>query len=84
LVGKPTRAYFEAALAGLGAAAEETVMVGDDVESDVGGAKAAGLGGILVRTGKFREEALTAADPQPDVVVDSVADVPAALDVTER
>jgi HAD superfamily hydrolase (TIGR01458 family) len=84
VVGKPTRAYFEAALAGLGAAAEETVMVGDDVESDVGGAKAAGLGGVLVRTGKFREEALAAADPQPDVVVDSVADVPAALGATDR
>jgi HAD superfamily hydrolase (TIGR01458 family) len=84
VVGKPTRAYFEAALAGLGAAAEETVMVGDDVESDVGGAKAAGLGGVLVRTGKFREDALAAADPQPDVVVDSVADVPAALGATDR
>jgi HAD superfamily hydrolase (TIGR01458 family) len=80
VVGKPTGAYFEAALAGLGANAEETVMVGDDVESDVGGAKAAGLRAILVRTGKFREAALEAAQPQPDVVVDSIADVPEVLD----
>jgi HAD superfamily hydrolase (TIGR01458 family) len=80
VVGKPTRAYFESALAGLQAGADETVMVGDDVESDVGGAKVAGLRGILVRTGKFREEALAAADPKPDAVVDSVADLPSALD----
>ena len=31
-------------------------MVGDDVETDVGGAIEAGLAGILVRTGKYREE----------------------------
>ena len=35
VVGKPSRAYFEAALAGLGASPDEAVMVGDDVESDV-------------------------------------------------
>jgi ribonucleotide monophosphatase NagD (HAD superfamily) len=54
-------------------------MVGDDVEADIGGAKAIGMRGILVRTGKFREETLRDADPQPDAVVDSIADVPAYL-----
>jgi HAD superfamily hydrolase (TIGR01458 family) len=80
VVGKPTGAYFESALAGLGANANETVMVGDDVESDVGGAKAAGLRAILVRTGKFREAALAAAEAKPDAVLDSVADLPGVLD----
>ena len=79
VVGKPSRAYFEAALAELEAVADEAVMVGDDVESDVGGAKAAGLRGVLVRTGKFREEALASADPQPDGVVESIAGVPGYL-----
>ncbi len=79
VVGKPSRAYFEAALAELRATPEEAVMVGDDVEADIGGAKAAGLRGLLVRTGKFREETLAAADPQPDGVVDSIAEVPAFL-----
>jgi HAD superfamily hydrolase (TIGR01458 family) len=79
VVGKASRAYFEAALAELDAAASGAVMVGDDVEADVGGAKAAGLRGVLVRTGKFREETLAAAEPQPDGVVDSIAGVPAFL-----
>ena len=79
LVGKPSRAYFEGALAALGAAPSEAVMVGDDVEADVGGAKAAGLRAILVRTGKFRERALAAAEPKPDAVVDSIAEVPGFL-----
>jgi HAD superfamily hydrolase (TIGR01458 family) len=76
VVGKPSRAYFEAALAELGARPEEAVMVGDDVDSDVGGAKAIGMRGILVRTGKFTEEAFARADPKPDAVLDSVADLP--------
>jgi HAD-hyrolase-like len=79
VVGKPTQAYFDAALAELGASPDEAVMVGDDVEADIGGAKAAGLRAVLVRTGKFREETLAGADPQPDGVVASIADVPAFL-----
>jgi HAD superfamily hydrolase (TIGR01458 family) len=79
VVGKPSRAYFEAALAELDASPEDAVMVGDDVEADVGGAKAAGLRGVLVRTGKFREETLASAEPQPDGVVESIAAVPAYL-----
>jgi HAD superfamily hydrolase (TIGR01458 family) len=77
VVGKPSRAYFDAALAELGSTAAEAVMIGDDVDADIGGGKAAGLRAVLVRTGKFREETLAAADPQPDGVVDSIADVPA-------
>ena len=79
VVGKPSRAYFEAALADIGAGPAGAVMVGDDVESDIGGAKAAGMRAILVRTGKFREETLAAAEVEPDGVVDSIADVPLFL-----
>jgi HAD superfamily hydrolase (TIGR01458 family) len=54
LFGKPSQAFFHAAVAPLGCRPAEVVMVGDDVEADVNGAIAAGLGGILVRTGKYR------------------------------
>jgi HAD superfamily hydrolase (TIGR01458 family) len=80
VIGKPSRAYFQSALSALGAEPHETTMVGDDVETDVGGAKKAGLRGVLVRTGKFTEEALAAADPAPDAVLDSIADLPAWLE----
>jgi HAD superfamily hydrolase (TIGR01458 family) len=79
IVGKPAVAYFEAALGELGAAPADAVMVGDDIESDIGGAKRAGLRAVLVRTGKFREETLAGADVQPDGVVASIAEVPAYL-----
>jgi HAD superfamily hydrolase (TIGR01458 family) len=80
VVGKPTAAYFQAALAELGAAPGEAVMVGDDVESDIGGAKRLGLHGVLVRTGKFRGSSLAQAEIEPDAVLDSIADLPAYLD----
>ena len=79
VVGKPTAAYFESALDELGAQPADAIMVGDDVEADVGGAKAVGMRGVLVRTGKFEEETLNAADPHPDAVVDSIAELPALL-----
>ncbi|MCC6222242.1 MAG: HAD-IIA family hydrolase [Thermoleophilia bacterium] len=79
IVGKPSRLYFEAALAEVGARPAEAVMVGDDIETDVQAAMALGLRGVLVRTGKFREHTLAAADPRPDAVLASVCDLPGWL-----
>lgn len=77
VVGKPERAFFEAALQELGLEAREVAMVGDDPESDVGGAMAAGLVGIQVETGKYRP----GADPEPDLLVESFAALPGALGI---
>jgi HAD superfamily hydrolase (TIGR01458 family) len=79
VVGKPAPAFFASVLDGAGVAAAGAVMVGDDVESDIGGALGAGLAAVLVRTGKFRPERLRDAGVTPTAVVDSIADVPALL-----
>lgn len=76
LVGKPSPALLEGALASIGGAPNGATMVGDDVDADVAAAKRIGVEAILVRTGKFREETLATADPGPDAVLDSIADVP--------
>jgi HAD superfamily hydrolase (TIGR01458 family) len=75
LLGKPARAFFETALAGLGLPPNEVACIGDDLEGDVGGAQGAGLRGVLVRTGKFRAEELAVSPIRPDAVLDSFADV---------
>jgi len=75
LLGKPARAFFEAALAGLGLRSNEVAVIGDDLEGDVGGAQGAGMRGVLVRTGKFRAEELASASIKPDAVLGSFADV---------
>lgn len=79
VVGKPAPAFFEAGLHSLGLGAEHVAMVGDDIDNDVLGAQAAGLTGVLVRTGKYRPEAVEAADGEPDLMVDSFALVPSLL-----
>lgn len=79
VVGKPAAPFYEAAAGSMGLPPFRTAMVGDDIETDVGGAQAVGAAGILVRTGKFREETLARSSVRPDRVLASVADLPGAL-----
>jgi HAD superfamily hydrolase (TIGR01458 family) len=76
MVGKPSAEFFAAALRKIGAEAENALMIGDDVESDVLAAQRHGITGILVRTGKFTPEALSAAAGEPDHVLDSFDELP--------
>ena len=76
VLGKPSPAYFEAALAALDADAGMTWMIGDDFESDIAGAQSLGLRTVLVRTGKFRPDVVEASGILPDGIVSSIAHVP--------
>jgi ribonucleotide monophosphatase NagD (HAD superfamily) len=76
VLGKPSAAYYDAALAALDADAGMTWMVGDDFESDVAGAQALGLKTVLVRTGKFRPDVVEASGIMPDGIVSSIAQLP--------
>ena len=74
VAGKPSPAFYAAALRSLGHdAPASAAMVGDDLWSDVQGAQRAGLQGWLVRTGKYRESALRESGIKPDRILDSVA-----------
>jgi glycerol 3-phosphatase-2 len=63
-VGKPETAIFEAALDRLGGA--NALMVGDRLDADVAGARAAGLATALVLSGSTGADEAAAADPAPD------------------
>lgn len=71
VMGKPATAFFEAAVRRLGVAKEDVLMIGDDVQIDVGGAQHAGLQGALVKTGKYRAGDLEGA-VKPDFVLESI------------
>jgi HAD superfamily hydrolase (TIGR01458 family) len=81
VLGKPAASAFRAGLASLGLPAGRVAMVGDDVENDVLAAQALGITGVLVRTGKFREDDVARASGAPDHIVDSVLDLPGLLGV---
>lgn len=69
---KPARTIFEAAVSAGGAAAHETLHVGDHPEIDVNGARAAGLRSVwLNRNGRDWPREL----PQPDGVVHNLEEL---------
>ena len=80
VVGKPSSSFFDLALAELELPAENVIMVGDDIDSDIGGAQKEGLRGILVKTGKYRRELVEDSDVKPDRTINSIADLAELLE----
>jgi HAD superfamily hydrolase (TIGR01458 family) len=76
VLGKPSSAYYNAALEAVQGEAAMTWMVGDDLEGDIIGAHKHGMKTILVRTGKFRPDEVERSQVQPDGIVSSIAQVP--------
>lgn len=79
IVGKPSKTFFELALRDMGLRADQVAMVGDDILTDIGGARTLGMQGILVRTGKYQKDALDNAVIKPGYVIDSIAQLPEIL-----
>jgi HAD superfamily hydrolase (TIGR01458 family) len=78
-MGKPSPDFFGMALRDMGLEPFQTAMIGDDIEVDIGGGQAAGLTGILVKTGKYREAYAAASPVRPDYVLPTVNELPALL-----
>jgi len=73
VVGKPSKDFFRLALDDMKICPEQAAMIGDDIMTDISGAQAAGLKGILVRTGKFRLDIVNRSNVEPDDCIDSIA-----------
>ncbi len=76
VVGKPAAEFYRAAVATLGLPAEQVLVVGDDVETDVAAGQAVGMTGVLVKTGKYRDDVLAQSGVEPEAVIGSIADLP--------
>lgn len=75
VIGKPQPRIFHQALARLGSRPEETVMLGDRLETDILGAHRAGLKTICVLTGIASREQAEAYDPRPDWIIQDLYDL---------
>ncbi len=80
LIGKPAPEFFRQALLSLKLPASAVCMIGDDLINDVRGAQTTGIMGILVRTGKYRQDAAALETVRPDLTIDSVADLRGLLE----
>jgi NagD protein len=74
-VGKPSPVMMRIARKELGMATSETIMIGDTMETDILGGVQMGYRTVLVLTGTTKHEDLTRYAYQPDIVVDSIADL---------
>jgi HAD superfamily hydrolase (TIGR01549 family) len=74
---KPHPIIFQTALDCLGTTPEQTVFVGDDIEADIAGAKAAGMRAVLRLTRNNRH---VEAAVLPDAKITSFEELPALLD----
>lgn len=73
VMGKPNRDFFKRVLDSAGVDTMDALMVGDDIDSDVGGAQQMGIRGCLVRTGKYRAAYAEQSTVRPNYILDSVA-----------
>lgn len=71
-IGKPESIIMEQALQVLGTPKEETLMVGDNYDTDILAGMRAGLDTLLVHTGVTTKELLTGYKEKPTYVVDSL------------
>lgn len=73
VMGKPNRDFYQRVLDSAGVDTIDALMVGDDIDSDVGGAQQMGVNGCLVRTGKYRAAYADQSTIKPNYILDSIA-----------
>ncbi len=83
-VGKPSPIMMRAARKELGLTAAETTIIGDTMETDILGGVQMGYRSVLVLSGGTRDSDLSAYGYQPDLVVNSIADLCASAPVGEN
>jgi NagD protein len=74
-VGKPSPVMMRAARKELGLATDETIMIGDTMETDILGGVSMGYRTALVLTGSTRRDDLKRYAYRPDLVLDSIGDL---------
>lgn len=79
-IGKPEAAMITYGMKKLGGAKENTVVIGDNLETDILAAVRAGIPSILVLTGYSREEDIKEAQGKPTIVIKDLQELLRQLD----
>ena len=75
IIGKPYPALYSLALSRANSLPEETLMIGDRLDTDILGAQKMGLWTALVLSGISTREQVENWDPKPDFIADDVLQV---------
>jgi arabinose operon protein AraL len=79
LAGKPSHLIMDVVLERLGVPAEQCLMVGDRLETDMQMGRAAGMKTALVLTGAATRADVAREPVPPDFVLENIGEIPAAL-----
>jgi len=79
VLGKPADETARAALSRLGVPAEDCIVVGDRLDTDLAMGERNGMTTVLVRSGVSDDGDVATSEVDPDYVLDSLADLPDAL-----
>lgn len=82
VMGKPSKDFFNMALAALGTTPDRCLVVGDDILTDIEGARAMGMPAVLVGTGKYRAEHATDPRASGALILSGVDELAARLSVS--
>lgn len=80
IAGKPSTTLFDFALERLGTKPQETLVVGDRLETDILGGQRAGCKTALVLSGISTRKEAEGWSPKPDLIIDELADLLRVLD----
>jgi len=77
ILGKPNCDFFSLAIKSMNLEKNEVLMIGDDIQSDILGAKSCMIKTVIVKTGKFKKEDLKKG--KPDFLIGSIKDIEKVL-----
>ena len=84
ILGKPSPQFFLGVMAEAGYMPNQTMVIGDDITTDIAGGGAIGARTVLVRTGKFEESALQNSTIRPSIILGGFSELPALLGMHEK
>jgi len=75
LMGKPEKNFFDLAIKDMNIEKDNVLMIGDDIISDIKGAKDVGVRAIQVKTGKYQNSDCNNKIAQPDERINSIVNL---------
>lgn len=75
ILGKPSNDIFQVAIEQLGLETHRIAIIGDDITTDITGAKALEVLSVLVRTGKYKDNTNLTTGVVPDYIIESFPDI---------